>query len=281
LAQSSRLAIDPAVIEPRIARGSTMRLTKTLGLAGALILSALVGGTLIGSTLATEDDPTTETTSTSGEYCEVFLDELAAELGTTRDGLTEAGKAAANAAIDAAVAAGDLSDERATALRERIAEADGDGCRWIGHGFGHGFARGFHVGAGVGEARGILGGDVFEAAADALGIERADLIGQLRDAGSLQALAESLGVSYDEVTASVLAAVQADLDAAVADGLPQERADAVIERLTTWLDEGGEIGDRGPVRGGFGPGGFGPGGFHRGPWQMDETESETETDTGA
>ena len=29
-----------------------MRLTKTLGMAGALILSALVGGTLIGSALA-------------------------------------------------------------------------------------------------------------------------------------------------------------------------------------------------------------------------------------
>jgi hypothetical protein len=52
--------------------------------------------------------------------------------------------------------------------------------------------------------------------------------------------------------------VQADLDAAVAEGMAQERADAVIERLSTWLDEGGELGGfpggrHGPGRGGFGP----------------------------
>ena len=63
-----------------------------------------------------------------------------------------------------------------------------------------------------------------------------------RDAGSLQALAEDLGVSYDSVKSSVLAAVQADLDAAVAEGLSQERADQALERVTTWLDAGGEVG---------------------------------------
>jgi hypothetical protein len=92
-------------------------------------------------------------------------------------------------------------------------------------------------------ARGFLGGDVFEAVADALGIESADLFGELRDAESLEALAEERGVGYDEVKASVLAAVQADLDAAVDEGMDQGRADSVIERLTTWLDNGGELGE--------------------------------------
>ena len=98
-----------------------MRLTKTLGMAGALILSAVVGGTLIGSALAT--DETTDdgmTTTIGGEYCQTFLDELAAELGTTRDGLTEAGRAAALATVDAAVGVGDISEERAATMRERI-----------------------------------------------------------------------------------------------------------------------------------------------------------------
>ena len=36
-----------------------MRLSKSLGFAGALVLSAIIGGTLIGSALATDDDPTT------------------------------------------------------------------------------------------------------------------------------------------------------------------------------------------------------------------------------
>jgi hypothetical protein len=236
-----------------------MRLTKSLGLAGALILSAIVGGTLIGSALATDTDGTTD--STSSEYCDVFLDTLASELGTDRDGLVAAGRTAALAAVDAAVAAGDLTEEQAAAVRERIEAYDGSGCGFLGHGIG--FGRGFAHGFGHGWGRGFLGGDVFEAAAEALGIESSELIGQLRDAGSLEALADDLGVSYDTVTASVLEAVQADLDAAVAEGLSQERADAALERITTWLDNGGEVG------------GFR--GHHRiGPWGDTDDEQDAE-----
>ena len=255
-----------------------MRLTKTIGMAGALVLSAVIGGTLIGSAFATTDESTdgdtATTTAAGGEYCQTFLDALAAELGTDRDGLTAAGKAAALAAVDAAVAAGDLTEERAAEVRERIEAADGDGCGWLGSGFGRGFAHGFARG----EARGFLGGDVFEAAADALGMESADLIGELRDAGSLQALAEAQGVSYEDVKASVIAAIQADLDAAVAEGLSQERADAVMERLTTWLDNGGQLGELRPGRGGFGPGPWGSGGHTD---DADEADPEGSDEDGS
>jgi hypothetical protein len=219
----------------------TMQLIKALGFAGALILAAIVGGTVIGSALATEEIDQTDATGGTSEYCDVFMESMATELGVSRDALVAAGQAAAGAALDAAVAAGDLSEERAAEIRERIADADGEECRWFGHGFGHGPGRGM--------ARGFLGGDAFEAAAEALGIESADLIGELRDAESLEALAEERGVAYDEVKASVLAAVQADLDAAVDEGMDQERADSVIERLTTWLDDGGQLDERR-----FGPG---------------------------
>ena len=59
-----------------------MRITKALGMAGALILSAVLGGTLIGSAFADEDS---ETDTASGEYCDTFMDAFASELGTTRD----------------------------------------------------------------------------------------------------------------------------------------------------------------------------------------------------
>jgi hypothetical protein len=242
-----------------------MQLTKTLGAAGALLLSALLGGTLIGSALATDESTDTDTTAATTEYCDVFMDALASELGVTRDALVTAGKAAATAAVDAALEAGDITEERATAIRERIDASDGTGCAWFGHGFGRGFEHG--------AARGFLGGDVFEAAAAALGIESSELIDRLDTAGSLEALATEEGVAYDDVKASVLAAVQADLDAAVAEGLDQERADAVIERLTTWLDEGGELG-------GFRPGHFGPGrGF--GPWGDRGSDDADAEESGA
>ena len=235
-----------------------MRLTRSLGFAGALILSAIVGGTLIGSALATDTDEST--TDDSSEYCDTFLDTLASELGTDRDGLVAASKTAALAAIDAAVEAGDLTEEQADAARERVEAYDGSGCGFLGHGigFGRGFAHGF--------ARGILGGDVLDAAAEALGIESADLMEQLRDAGSLQAVAEDAGVGYDTVKAAVLASVQEDLDAAVADGMSQERADAALERITTWPDEGGEVG--------------GLRWHHGGPWGPGDEDSGEE-DAGA
>ncbi|MEO6577872.1 MAG: hypothetical protein ABIO99_03110 [Candidatus Limnocylindria bacterium] len=235
-----------------------MRFTKTVGFAGALVLSAVLGGTLIGSALATDEATVSGAdTGASAEYCDTFLDALASELGTDRPGLVTAGQSAANAAIDAAVAAGDVTEERAAALRERIDAYDGDGCGL----FGRGFARGFHAVATRGMACGFLGGDVFEAAADALGIDSADLIDQARDAGSLEALAETQGVAYDDVKSSVLAAVQADVDAAVAESMDQARADATIERVTTWLDDGGQLDGPGfgGGRGHFGPG-HGPGG---------------------
>ncbi len=228
-----------------------MRLTRTIGAAGALILSALVGGTLIGSALATDDATDTDATGAAGEYCETFIDALATKLDVTRDALVSAGKSAATTAIDTAVAAGDLSEEHATAMRERIDEADGAGCRWFGHGFEHGLDRGLERGM----TRGFLRADVLGAAADALGIESSELIPQLRDAESLEAVADDQGVSYDDVKASLLASVQADLDAAVTEGMDQAHADSVIERLTAWLDEGGELGD-------FGRGGHGRGGLH-------------------
>lgn len=224
-----------------------MRLAKTLGGAGALITAALIGGTLIGTTLAVGDGAQDgrRLAANAAAYCETFLDTFASELGTTRDGVVAAGKAAANAAIDAAVAAGDLTEERATALRERIAAFDGSGCELIGRGLGGG-SGGHGAGGHLGR---FLRGETIEAAADALGLEASELPAALRDAGSLEALATAQGVSYDDVRATVLAAVEADLDAAVAEGdIEQEHADIILERATTWLEDGGDL--RGRHRGG-------------------------------
>ena len=244
-----------------------MRLTKALGFAGALIVAALVGGTLINSTFATDETAD----AVDAPYCDVFRDALTSELGVTADELTSAGKAAANAAIDAAVAAGDLDEDRAATLRERIEAYDGDGCGFFGH--AGAFGRGFGAGMERGIARGLLGADVFEAAADALSMTSEGLITEVHDAGSLEALAETRGIAYDEVKASIVAAVQADLDAAVDDGMGQDRADDLIERVSSWLDDGGEVGGLRPGRGGHHGPMRGGGGF--GPWHIDDDAEES------
>jgi len=216
-----------------------MRYAKVLGAAGALITAALVGGTLIGSTLAVGEEDGDSRRADAAAYCDTFMDSLASELGTTRDGLVTAGQTAANAAIDAAVAAGDITEERATRMRERVAAADGEGCAWFGRG---GFGGGGHGPRGPGHAGGVIRGEALEAAADALGLEASDLPAAIRDAGSMEALATAEGVAYADVKTAVLAAVQSDLGTAVADGrITQEHADSILEKTTTWLDEGGEL----------------------------------------
>ena len=244
-----------------------MQLTRSLGIAAALVVSALVGGTLIGSALATDEETGNGTTSSGEAYCEVFMDTLAADLGVTRESLVAAGQSAANAAVDAAAEAGDVTEERAEALRERIAEYDGSGCGWFGTGFMRGFGHGFERGA----IRGFVGGSVLDEAADALGLEMAELLETARDLGSLEAVAEEQGVAYETVKSAVLSAAQAELDAAVEGGLSEERADAAMERLTAWLDDGGEL----PAGG---RGWFRPPGDHPGPWSFGDRDGDAESD---
>lgn len=240
-----------------------MRFAKLLAGAGLLVATALVGGTLIGGVMATPG--TTGTTDTDvevnahgplagGEHCDVFLDTFAAELGVSRDDLLPASKAAALAAIDAAVEAGDLSTDRADALRERIESMDEAGC-----GLGFGMQLGFARGMALGHARGLMHADVVSAAAEAIGLDSDALIERMADGSSLEEIAVAQGVDYETVQAAVRAAVSDDLDAAVADGLDQDRADAMLERISSWLDEGGERGI-GRLRGAGRPGHGG------GPW---------------
>jgi hypothetical protein len=221
-----------------------MRTAKLIGAAGLLVGVSIIGGTLIGGVLAaptdsSPPDPGRVPTggllvgAEAGEYCDVYLDTLAGELDVSRDDLLPASKVAAIAAIDAAVTGGDLDEDRAAQMKERIDGIDDPGCGLVGaigkafaHGFGHGF----------------VSADLLHAAAQALGLDSAELMSQLADGNSLEEIAGSQDVAYATVKSATIAALQADLDAAVAEGLDQERADTVLQRVRTWLDEGGEPG---------------------------------------
>lgn len=228
---------------------------KILGGAAALITAALVGGTLIGSVLAAPggngaSDPAAvlggDESTDASVYCQTFLDTFASELGVSTDELAPAAKAAAIAAINAAVDAGDLTQDVADRMIEKINEWDGSGCRWIGFKLGH-WAH--HA------ARVEFMSGMWEAAADSLGLTTAELREALVDS-TLEEVADAEGVDYADVVAAALASAKADLDAAVDAGtITQEKADAIYERLETWLSEGGigNWGD-GPHRRFFGPG---------------------------
>ena len=227
-----------------------MKKGQMLAVAGGLVAAALTGGTLISATLAA---PTAVSSagrvSTGlgvGEYCDVYVDALAGELGVERADLGAASKAAMNAVIDAAVADGEIDEEDATQLREEIAELEDTDCEAFGPRLRGGGSRGGpHAGFG------LRFGDALEAAATALNLEDDEVTEALRDGTTLQELAETQGVAYDSVTSAVTSAVQAELDDAVADGdITQERADEILENVQDWLADGGEPFRRGPRGGG-------------------------------
>lgn len=218
-----------------------MRRLQALGGAGALVVAAIVGGTLMSSVLAAPSGTATDSTTlahdadgTRGEYCRAYVDALASELEITTDELASAARDAAESTIDAAVAAGDLTEERATALKERLAGAEGNGCALIGGRF--------HFGIG-GRPDGLRGhlplGDLLGAAATSLGIDSADLAQRLRDGETLAEIAEAEGVDVATVTTAITDALATALDEAVAAGdLTRERADQIAQRVADALADG-------------------------------------------
>ena len=212
-----------------------MKTLKTLGFAGGLVAAALVGGTLINAVAAAPSGSTAGQEPAAdpvdaARYCELWQTTFADELGIAADDLVPAAKAATKATIDAAVAAGDLPSDVAERMKAAIDKADGDGCRLLGAAF-HGWGR--HA------AKVELGVDLFGAAADALAMDKEELLAALRSGDSLEQIAEDQGKDYGDVSDAVHDAAEANLDELVAaDKLTQERADAFLAKLDEALADG-------------------------------------------
>src|SRR3954465_15061431 len=115
---------------------------------GAAGLAVLAGGG--GAYAAGTTSPSPGTAAKPADRAaeqKAFLDDVAKRLNVTRDQLDAAIKGAAEARIDAAVAAGKLTKEQGDGAKKRLAAGDvpllggpglGGGPRGGGPGFGHG-----------------------------------------------------------------------------------------------------------------------------------------------
>jgi polyhydroxyalkanoate synthesis regulator phasin len=163
-----------------------------------------------------------------------FLDRVAGKLGIETDKLQQAVHDARSDEIDAAVERGDLTQEQADRLKERLDQEPLDDDFEPDFGFGHGHRRGhdsLHPGLGpVGGA-----GDL----AAFLGIDVPKLREELgADGASLASVAEAHGKSRDDLKAFLQQKVGERIDAAVADGdLTDEQAAAMKAKLSSHLDE--------------------------------------------
>ena len=189
------------------------------------------------------------------EERKAIIDDAAAQLGVEPEELSSALKQAMKNRIEAAVEAGQLTEEQARELEERI---DSDELPLLGPGpRGHG-AFGVH-GHGPG---GFGQGEVFGVAAAYLGLTEAELRDELDDK-TLAEIAKDEGKSVSGLVDAMVAAAEKSIAGAVEDGkLTEEQAaelkDGLEERMTDLVN--GELG-HGP---GFRGRGFGPGRGHLG-----------------
>jgi ribosomal protein S20 len=223
-----------------------MSRSRVAAVAALLVLTAVIGGTVIQSVAAATStgrppapgavveaagpsaSPSADAAQKApSEACKAFRAAFAAALGVDESALTPAAKTAAKQVVDSALAAGRITQERAARLKTRIDQAEGDGCGVLA-------GRTAQVAGAIGVVR-----DGMDAAADALKLSRAQLVAKIRDGKTLQSIAADAGVPYDTVTAAVVASVKQDLDAAVAKGtIRQARAARILERLQQNLAAG-------------------------------------------
>jgi uncharacterized protein YlaN (UPF0358 family) len=112
-------------------------------------------------------------------------------------------------------------------LKAKVNDVDDDACGWLG--------------TRLERAHGAVGimKDGATAAAEALKMTPAELRAALKAGKDLKSLAASQGVSYKDVSGAIVAAVKADLDAAVKAGkIKQARADRILGRLERNLADG-------------------------------------------
>jgi hypothetical protein len=172
-------------------------------------VAAFVGGAALvaggGTALAAQGD------GERAARCQERLAKIAEKRGVTVEQLQAGIRAKLTARVDAALAAGRISPERAARLKERIAQ--GELCKKP-----------------VVQAT-LAKHGMLRAAAEFLGLTPAELRAQLPGT-SLAALAQGQGKSVDALMAAMVAPANAKLARAVAAGrVTQARAERVLERL--------------------------------------------------
>ena len=208
--------------------------TVILSATGATLLLVLLAGTAftLGRTsgVAAQAGPGTPGTPAAGKQgqaCGDFARRLAGNLGVSEDRLRDAFKQTALQEVDEALAAGRITADQAQRLKDHINQGGGNlPC--------------FRPGGGKGAQHGrmaLILPQMLDAAAGYLGIDRATLLQELRDAGSLQAVAARHGKDTPDGKAGLEQAMETALRKALADrGVDQARVDQVANEFKQNFD---------------------------------------------
>jgi hypothetical protein len=222
---------------------TVLKSKKKLAVAAAAVAVLGAGGAAVAAS------------SEGGPSPSSFLDSVAKHLGISRDKLDDATRAAAIDQVDAALEAGQITEEQADRLKERIRSGDVPpffGGLFLGPRFRPDFfgprpggERGFdfHFEFGLGPRR---VGASFTDAAKYLGLTVRQLRERLVDGDSLADIAKAEGKSVDGLVDVFVADAKKRLDEGVAAGrITEARAKEILERLEAGIREFVEGGFRG------------------------------------
>ncbi len=224
-------------------------------LAIVLVGTALIGGGIGLAVAQDEDTPVQD-----------FLSRVADKLGIGEDELRSAVTEAEQDIIDERVAEGKLTEEQGEALKERIEAGDllaplrgtlaGPRHRLCDLVFDCIRDRVCNGASDCVDGR--VRDHTVEAAATVLGLELEELVDELKDGKTLAEVAEEQGMAAEEFESALLAEVQQELDALVADDkLTQEQADAIYGHVEENIDRIVNAQGRRPLLPGLGGGAFG------------------------
>jgi hypothetical protein len=180
--------------------------------AGLLVVG---GGAALATSLASDPADTSR----------AIIERAAEELGVDSEQLTDALRSASIEQIEEALDAGEISEEQAEALRERLESSDWPLVGGLGH-------RGFfgpdefaHGGPGIHF-------ELVESAADYLGLTEDQIRSRLSNGRSLADIAEAQGKSVDGLVDVLVEAQETALDEAVDEGqITESQRDAMLEDL--------------------------------------------------
>ncbi len=161
-----------------------------------------------------------------------FLDRVAQKLGITTPKLQDAIKSARTDQIDEAVKNGQLTQQQADALKQKLNQMPNGG------GFGPGFGRGHMGGAfGKGGSFGLMG--AADKLAGFLGISQSQLMTELQaNNATLATVAQAHGKSRDDLKKFITDTAKSTLDNAVKNGkLTQAQEDNALSQLNSHLDQ--------------------------------------------
>jgi len=191
--------------------------------------------------------------ATKSDYCQLYEDTLAQQLGKTNAQLEAANKVAAQKVIDQMAADGKITAAQKTQLENALSEYASNPCQAIGKFIaGHG-SRG---GAGAGAFGAALKGarqDILNAVAGALHMQPANLHTALTGGKTVAQIASDKHVSASAVQSAYIGAVKADLAKAVSAGqITQQQSDLALSAVQQAVNAGHYPLLDGGRRGGFG-----------------------------